>query len=167
MISTQIQTDTIKYNNNINWDGEEHLPFGDPQGDQAQLLVPYPILSYDMQTGKYYLESGESNKQFIHKIGKLQNKFRPDGSGVWNTKKRLQFVKENPENEIHRHYVPDQVYHQSKSFYTPIPRKFNGYAQRPRSFKDDGLPSHLKSQTPLSRKAKHPSHSTLNKKSTI
>jgi hypothetical protein len=45
-----------------------------------------------MQTGKYYLESGENNKQLIQKIGKFTSKFKSYGSGVWNVKKRLQHV---------------------------------------------------------------------------
>lgn len=28
-------------------------------------------------------------------------------------------------------YVPDFKYHKSKSFYTPVSSKFNGYAQYP------------------------------------
>ena len=49
-----------------------------------------------MQTGKYYLESGGSKKQLIQKTGRFPSKFKSNGSGTWNTKKRLDFVKENP-----------------------------------------------------------------------
>ena len=107
-----------------------------------------------MQTGKYYLESGDSNKQLIHKIGKFPSKFKTDGSGVWNTKNRLDFVKENPENEVYRHHVPNLTYHKKKSFYTPAMKKFSGYAQRPRAFKADGMPEHLRGEAPLARKSR-------------
>lgn len=85
-----------------------------------------------MQTGKYYLESGENKKQLIHKIGKFPSKFKSNGSGVWNVKKRLEHVEINPENEVYRHHMPNLTYKKSKAFYTPVGRKFGGYAQRPR-----------------------------------
>ena len=51
-----------------------------------------------MQTGKYYLESADNRKQLIHKIGKFPSRFKSNGSGVWNVKKRLEYVEMNPEH---------------------------------------------------------------------
>lgn len=97
----------------------------------------WPQLSYDMQTGKYYLEHSGNVKQHIEKTGRLPTRFKPNGSGFFTAKERYEEAKADPSC---LHFMPDLSYKRHKSMYTPITDKFMGYVQFP--YQAD-LPEHL------------------------
>lgn len=84
-----------------------------------------------MQSGKYFVESGINSKDHVHKTGKMVGKFQTQGTGFWDGKGRTEFVSKDPENLVHKHFVPDLEYRRHESYYTPIVAKFAGYAQQP------------------------------------
>lgn len=95
------------------------------------------VLSYDMQTGRYYLEHSGNVRERIEKTGRLPTRFKPNGSGFFSSKQRYEEARADPSC---LHFMPNLTYKRHQSLYTPITDKFVGYSQFP--YQAD-LPEHL------------------------
>ena len=93
-----------------------------------------------MQTGNFLLLAEDGSETPISKIGTFRPKFRKNFTGFVTPKERYEAAKLD---KTALHYAPDLTFRKENSYYTPITRKFIGYAQQPYKIKGRNISAHL------------------------
>lgn len=93
-----------------------------------------------MHSGKYLLLAEDGTQRAINKIGTFNPKFRKNFSGFATPQDRYEAAKLD---DTALHFTPNLSYHKQNSYYTPMTRKFIGYAQLPYKIKSRKMPQFL------------------------
>ena len=101
------------------------------------MLVPPPTNSYDIEKGRYFILDPDGTEHRVNPDGTLPSKFRPNYSGFVGHKARYRDSKDDPSVMPN---VPD--FSPDTPYYTPMTRKFLGYAQQPYQLKPK-MPKYL------------------------